>query len=96
MNIAPLNSQWVKYSNGKFGFSVQKQIYQGLGGTEEFDYKIWDAFADRVAWINGKIYQGFLYHSDVSFYNIKKAPEGRWVSLSPWVGVFSCVETCGL
>jgi serine/threonine protein kinase len=77
---------WVKYSNGKFGFSVQKRIYQGLGGTEE--YKIWDAFADRVGWINGKIYQGFLYHSDVSFYNIKKAPEGRLPHLV--VGGYHC------
>ncbi|MDE5083079.1 MAG: GUN4 domain-containing protein [Trichodesmium sp. St18_bin1] len=29
-----------KYSNGKCGFSVQKQIYQSLGGTKEYKEKV--------------------------------------------------------
>ncbi|MGD1701193.1 GUN4 domain-containing protein [Dapis sp. BLCC M229] len=29
---------WVKHSNGKFGFSVQKKIYQNLGGNSFCDY----------------------------------------------------------
>jgi len=32
--------------------------------------------------------KGFLYHSDVSFYNIKKAPEGRLPHLV--VGGYHC------
>ncbi len=28
-----IDKLWVKYSYDKFGFSVQKEIYQSLGGT---------------------------------------------------------------
>ena len=38
---------------GKFGFSVQKQIYQSLGGTRQYDSKIWEAFCDKVGWSQG-------------------------------------------
>lgn len=41
---------WQEYSNGRFGLSQQKQIYQRLGGTSGFDYEIWRAFGDRVGW----------------------------------------------
>ncbi|MBF2021764.1 MAG: GUN4 domain-containing protein [Hydrococcus sp. C42_A2020_068] len=41
---------WQEYSNGRFGLSQQKQIYQQLGGTSGFDYEIWRAFGDRVGW----------------------------------------------
>ncbi|MBE9054949.1 serine/threonine-protein kinase [Sphaerospermopsis sp. LEGE 08334] len=79
---------WATYSNDKFGFSVQKRIYQSLGGTEDFDHNIWNAFANRVGWIKGEVYENFLYHSDVSFYNIKKSPEGRLPHLV--VGGYHC------
>ena len=41
---------WLKYSNGHFGISVQKQIYQELGGSRKRSVKIWDTFGDRVGW----------------------------------------------
>ncbi|MFM7368408.1 MAG: GUN4 domain-containing protein, partial [Sphaerospermopsis kisseleviana] len=34
-DLRTIDKLWVKYSNGRFGFSVQKRIYQGLGGTRE-------------------------------------------------------------
>ncbi|MEH2364021.1 serine/threonine-protein kinase [Nostoc sp.] len=45
-----IDQLWVKYSNGHFGFSVQKRIYQSLGGTRHYDSEIWEAFGDRVGW----------------------------------------------
>ncbi|MFM6006400.1 MAG: GUN4 domain-containing protein, partial [Sphaerospermopsis kisseleviana] len=41
---------WVKYSEGRFGFSVQKEIYQEVGGTREYNKEIWENFGDRVGW----------------------------------------------
>ncbi|MCC3433092.1 MAG: GUN4 domain-containing protein, partial [Microcoleus sp. PH2017_04_SCI_O_A] len=41
-----IDQLWVQYSNGRFGFSVQKRIYENLGGTREYDEKIWEAFGD--------------------------------------------------
>ncbi len=45
-DLRTIDQLWVKYSNGRFGFSVQKRIYESLGGTRKYDYKIWEAFGD--------------------------------------------------
>ena len=43
-----INRLWVEYSNGHFGFSVQKHIYQKLG----WDYK---AFCEQVGWSSNEV-----------------------------------------
>ena len=66
-DLRTIDQLWVKYSNGRFGFSVQKRIYQSLGGTRNYDEKVWEAFADRVGWrVNGD----WLYYNDLKF-NLK-------------------------
>lgn len=45
-----LDLLWQAHSNGHFGFSIQKQIYQSLGGNREFDYEIWKTFGELVGW----------------------------------------------
>nr|WP_243147621.1 GUN4 domain-containing protein [Scytonema sp. UIC 10036] len=47
-----IDQLWVYASKGHFGFSVQKKIYQSLGGTREYNEKIWYAFCDSVGWKN--------------------------------------------
>ncbi|MGK7954706.1 MAG: GUN4 domain-containing protein [Crocosphaera sp.] len=60
-----IDQLWVKYSNGRFGFSVQKKIYiDELGGTREYNEKIWNEFCERVGWIEKGRY---LNYSDLSF-----------------------------
>lgn len=57
-DLRTINQLWLKYSNGKFGFSVQKEIYESLGGTAKFSYDMWENFCDRVGWrkeFDGKI-----------------------------------------
>lgn len=49
-DLRTIDRLWVKYSKGQWGFSVQKEIYQRLGGTREFNRKIWEKFGDRVGW----------------------------------------------
>ena len=54
-DLGTIDKLWVKYSNGKFGFSVQRQIYQSLGGTKEYNYysdsgEVWNKFGDKVGW----------------------------------------------
>ncbi|PHM10664.1 GUN4 domain-containing protein [Nostoc sp. 'Peltigera malacea cyanobiont' DB3992] len=59
-----IDQLWVKHSNSCFGFSVQKRIYQNLGGTKEYDKKKWQAFCEQVGWRKvGKP----VYYSDVTF-----------------------------
>ena len=54
--LRKMDQLWVKYSNGKFGFSVQKQIWLELGGKldGEPDWDDWDTFkklGSRVGWL---------------------------------------------
>jgi serine/threonine protein kinase len=63
-DLRTIDQLWVKYSNGRFGFSVQKRIYQSLGGTRNYDEKIWRAFGDKVGWRKGG---ECLDYSDITF-----------------------------
>jgi hypothetical protein len=50
--LRKMDQLWVKYSKGKFGFSVQKQIWLDLGGKLDGEPD-WDTFvklSDRVGW----------------------------------------------
>jgi serine/threonine protein kinase len=49
-DLQTIDRLWVKYSRNRFGFSVQKRVYQSLGGTQKYDQKIWDCFGDRLGW----------------------------------------------
>jgi serine/threonine-protein kinase len=94
-DIRTIDQLWVKYSNGKFGFSVQKRIYQSFGGTREYNYEIWNKFVDRVGWRKG---ENWLYYNNITFE--KTALEGHlpaFGSLHKWswryymVGWYICL-----
>ena len=52
------------YSDGKFGFSVKKKIYQSLGGKGKYDKEVYEAFGNEVGWRLG---EKQLYYSDLTF-----------------------------
>ena len=55
-DLLKIDSLWVKHSQGKFGFSVQKTIYLSVGGefNDGFEIHIWQDLCDRVGWrVNG-------------------------------------------
>lgn len=58
-DLKTIDQLWVKHSKGKFGFSVQKKIYQSLGGTNEYNSKVWRAFGDKVGWRKGEQWLGY-------------------------------------
>jgi len=59
-----IDQLWVSASQGKFGFSVQKEIYESLGGTREYNGEVWNKFGDRVGWRKGG---SWLYYSELTF-----------------------------
>ncbi|MDT9338834.1 GUN4 domain-containing protein [Trichodesmium erythraeum 21-75] len=63
-DLGTIDKLWVKYSNGKFGFSVQKQIYLSLGGTKEYNRDVWEKFGDKVGWSKGG---QWLSYSELTF-----------------------------
>lgn len=76
-DLQTIDQLWMKYSNGKFGFSVQKRIYQSLGGKRGYDKKVWEAVGDRLGWrMNGIwLFQDYLIYTN-------KAPQGHLPSLA--------------
>jgi len=101
-DLRTIDQLWIKYSNGCFGFSVQKRIYENLGGTREYDPQIWEAFRDGVGWRDSN---GWIKYNDLKFNT--QPPQGhlpsRWAFWSrggvlevKWEDLLSRVETCRL
>jgi serine/threonine protein kinase len=63
---------WYTYSQGRFGLRVQQEIYQALGGTAEFDFSLWEKFAERVGWCCDR---HWLNYSELNFSG--DAPKGH-------------------
>lgn len=58
-DLKTLNLLWTEFSGGHFGFSVQKQIYQRLGGSLTLDYAVWQTFAKQVGWYEADQWQQY-------------------------------------
>lgn len=51
-SLRTIDQLWVKYSNGRFGFSVQKRLFESVGGKPGVDdYKAYCRFGERVGWL---------------------------------------------
>jgi hypothetical protein len=52
--LTAIDNLWKTYSDGRFGFSVQMQIYQSVGGSLEStinqDRKMIELFGEQVGW----------------------------------------------
>jgi hypothetical protein len=95
-----IDQLWEKYSDGRFGFSVQKRIWQSIEGTiENADVEVWKKFGDNVGW---RVNDSWVGYRNLTF--SLDAPEGHlpeWVFVSGFVGggffgsgLFSRVESC--
>jgi ribosomal protein S2 len=71
-----INHLWKANSNDRFGFSQQKRIYKGLGGTAQYNAEVWLKFAETVGW---KQEENWLYYGELQF-DID-APEGHLPAL---------------
>jgi uncharacterized caspase-like protein len=80
-DLRTIDQLWLKYSNGDFGLSVQKRIYQSLGGTSEYDTEVWEIFGDRVGW---RKKNSWRYYDSLTF--SEKTPEGCLPCRGPGVG----------
>lgn len=63
-DLCMLDRLWVSYSNGRFGYSVQKQVWESIGGKIELDYAIWCKLGDRLGW---RRHGNWLHYSDLTF-----------------------------
>jgi serine/threonine protein kinase len=50
MDLDTLDQLWQTFSNKRFGFRVQKRIFENLGGKITFNYPAWQSFGEHVGW----------------------------------------------
>ncbi len=50
IDLHTINRLWVWYSSGRFGFSVQKRIWQSVGGNPNASWETYCRFGERVGW----------------------------------------------
>lgn len=86
VDLNTIDKLWVEHSNGKFGFSIQKEIYQSLGGTQEFDGEIRDQFGNQTGWRVHDNNDNYVWRrSDEFEYDFEQAPKGHLPSCL-WAG----------
>lgn len=89
--LCAIDQLWVKHSNGHFGFSVQKRIWQEVGG--KIDYEAECRLGDRIGW---RVQGQWLDYAEYTF--DLKAPIGHlplfgrwcWWSWSIWDREVTC------
>jgi len=76
-DLQEINQLWEHYSKGKFGFNVQKKIYENLGGGQTWDSVVWEKFSERVGWLElgGNGSRRWFLEFDLTF-NLN-APQGH-------------------
>ncbi|MGJ3245045.1 MAG: GUN4 domain-containing protein [Elainellaceae cyanobacterium] len=96
-DLKTIDRLWVKYSDGRFGFSVQKEIYVQCEGKLDGTYpgdNIWYEFSDRVGW---RVKNSWIAYWDVTFNT--SAPRGHLPYCEGWVifvGVFGFIVVSSL
>ncbi len=63
-DLCMLDRLWVSHSNSRFGYSIQKQVWESIGGKLDIDYMIWCKFGDRLGW---RRHGNWLNYSDLTF-----------------------------
>ncbi len=90
-DLQTIDRLWVHYSDGLYGFSVQKQIYVECGGKPDFSpssVQTWSIFCDLTAWQSeGKL----LDYTDQLFKNNFMSVKGHLPAFLIW-----CRQTCGI
>lgn len=59
-DLQMLDRLWVKYSDGKWGFSVQQRIWEECGSPTDYD-EFKRTFCDRIGWTNNGNWQVVTY-----------------------------------
>ena len=80
-DIRTIDYLWKKYSDNKFGFSRQQNVWQSVNQEGDFSTQTWRRFATEVGWKQGEVTSGSGYklYEELNF-EPAKAPVGHL----PW------------
>jgi hypothetical protein len=84
-----IDQLWVKYSQGRFGFSVQQAIWEPCRDRYWEKSEVWSRFGDRVGWRSGIIFGDKHWRRyDELMFSIQ-APIGHLPFLGDGFGIFT-------
>lgn len=85
--LETIDNLWVKHSEGKYGFSVQRELYVTCGGVLDGRYHgdVWDELCERVGWKDNGKWTSVVFDDS--------AKRGHLPILS---GAFDTIETGGI
>jgi hypothetical protein len=87
-DLRNIDHLWMKYSQGKFGFSVQKEIWQRCGSPTKYN-RDWEKFGRIVGWQTKGIFGSGIGGGWIGIgnlkYDLETAPEGHL----PAMGLFA-------
>ncbi|KYC42089.1 hypothetical protein WA1_18995 [Scytonema hofmannii PCC 7110] len=63
-DLHAIDRLWMDFSDGRFGFSVQRDIWQSVGGNLEAGDKIYKAFSEKVGW---RVQKEWLQVNELTF-----------------------------
>ncbi len=92
-DLRTIDQLWVKYSKGRFGFSVQKRIWESVSGKPgEYEYEILKKFGDRVGWLKWEKEDGLGLKKEEQWQSIDiifdlNAPQGHLPSGRFFIGI---------
>jgi hypothetical protein len=108
-DLCTIDQLWVKYSNGHFGFSVQKRIWENVGGKPgEYNEEALKEFGNRIGWRKKLLgflnYETWLNYSEITFrldapsghLPLAGGMNGLWDGVEQDISFFSRIETCNL
>jgi S1-C subfamily serine protease len=80
-DIRTVDYLWKKYSNNRFGFSPQQEVWRSVNQDGDFSTQTWRRFATQVGWKKGEVINGsgYLLYDELDF-EPTKAPAGHL----PW------------
>lgn len=92
--VRSIDQLWSLLSNGHFGFSVQKRIYEKFGGSIIFDLQPWQSLGEQVGWKNGEDWRAYsqltfgleapLGHLPACFVSVENRRSNPTSSLGDW------------
>jgi len=76
-DLLTIDNLWLKYSQGRFGFSIQKKIWKSVGGRKNAYYEVYCIFCKRVGWGNHVGWREFSWLSSCDLTFDTTAPVGH-------------------
>ncbi len=93
-DLRVIDQLWITYSQGRFGFTVQRAIWRKYDRRFWNKADVWSAFADRVGWRINNLFRENHWKSQRELTFNLTAPVGHLPFLGDACGIFTIEAIC--